>query len=106
MRNLSKAVVNATPKVEPQERRFQRVLTFMPERKHIYALFDNVIEYSEEQRVSLIECLINSPARIQRDYIARTKSRLMVTARPQAVHFRNQGTDLTTHFQSYQLMYH
>lgn len=29
----------------------------MPERKHICALFDGVIEYSEEQRISLIEDL-------------------------------------------------
>jgi hypothetical protein len=44
--------------LEPQARRFQRFLAFMPERKRLCAMVDGLIEYSEEQKISLVEDLI------------------------------------------------
>ena len=44
--------------LEPQARRFQRLLAFIPERKRLCAMIDGPIEYSEEQKMSLVEDLI------------------------------------------------
>ena len=44
--------------LEPHARRFQRLLAFIPERKRLCAMIDGVIEYSEEQKMSLVEDLI------------------------------------------------
>lgn len=44
--------------LEPQARRFQRLLAFIPERKRLCAMIDGLIEYSEEQKMSLVEDLI------------------------------------------------
>lgn len=44
--------------LEPQARRFQMLLAFIPERKRLYAMIDSLIEYSEEQKMSLVEDLI------------------------------------------------
>jgi hypothetical protein len=44
--------------LEPQARRFQRLLTFIPERKRLCAMIEGLIEYSDEQKMSLVEDLI------------------------------------------------
>jgi Protein of unknown function (DUF3435) len=43
---------------DPQARRFQRLLVFIPERKRLCAMIDGLIEYSEEQKMSLVEDLV------------------------------------------------
>jgi hypothetical protein len=44
--------------LEPQQRRFQRLLLFIPERLRLAAAIDGYIEYSEEQRISVINDLV------------------------------------------------
>lgn len=43
---------------EPQERRFERLLAFMPERKRLCTMIEGLVEYTEEQRLSIVEDLI------------------------------------------------
>jgi hypothetical protein len=46
-------------KPDPQQRRFQRLLTFIPERQRLCDVIGGLVEYSEERRVSVVEDLIS-----------------------------------------------
>ena len=48
----------ADASLEPHQRRFQRLLVFIPERLRLAAVINGYIEYSEEQRISVINDLV------------------------------------------------